>query len=71
MTEKIDENIIGFFASFNASETDQELVKDYLWSDSGLKNKLAHLKWKNYGQGGYFGSFCATHFGVIVPGISV
>ena len=48
---KIDENIIGFYASFNAGETDQELVKDYLWSDSGLKNKLAHLKWKNYGQG--------------------
>lgn len=51
MTEKIDEHIIGFFASFNAGETDKELVKDYLWSDSGLKNKLAYLKWKNYGQG--------------------
>ncbi|MGG5487116.1 hypothetical protein [Gaetbulibacter sp. PBL-D1] len=51
MHEKIDENIIGFFASFNAGETDQKIVKDYLWSDSGLKNKLAHLKWKNYGQG--------------------
>ncbi|MCB0373400.1 MAG: hypothetical protein KDD31_10350 [Muricauda sp.] len=51
MTEKIDENIIGFFFFFNAGETDQDLVKDYLWSDSGLKNKLAHLKWKNYGQG--------------------
>ena len=51
MHEKNDENIIGFFASFNAGETDQELVKDYLWSDSGLKNKLSHLKWKNYGEG--------------------
>lgn len=51
MTKKIDENIIGFYASFNAGETDQESVKSYLWSDSGLKNKLAHLKWKNYGQG--------------------
>jgi len=29
MHETIDENIIGFFASFNAGETDQELVKDY------------------------------------------
>ncbi len=51
MTEKIDDNIIGFFASFNFGETDEELVKSYLWSDTGLKNKLAHLKWKKYGNG--------------------
>jgi len=51
MTDKIDENIIGFYASFNAGETDQELIKNYLWSENGLKNKFVHLKWKNYGQG--------------------
>lgn len=50
MTEKIDENIIGFYASFNADETDEELVRSYLWSDNGLKSRLSHLKWKNYGQ---------------------
>lgn len=50
MAEKTDENIIRFYASFNAGETDQELIKSYLWNDNGLKNKLAHLKWKNYGQ---------------------
>ena len=51
MTERIDESIIRFYASFNDGETDQELVKSYLWSDIGLKSKLSHLKWKNYGQG--------------------
>ncbi|WP_299442854.1 hypothetical protein [uncultured Aquimarina sp.] len=50
MTEKINDNIIGFFASFNFGETNEELIKSYLWSDIGLKNKLAHLKWKNYGN---------------------
>ena len=50
MTKKIDDNIIGFFSSFNMEETDEELVKSYLWSDIGLTNKLAHLKWKNYGN---------------------
>ena len=47
----IDENIIGFFASFNSGETDKELIKTHLWGDNGLNSKLAHLKWKNYGQG--------------------
>ena len=51
MTDKIDGNIIGFYASFNADENVQELAKSYLWGDQGLKNKLAHLKWKNYGEG--------------------
>ena len=51
MTEKIDDNIIGFYASFNMDEADQELVKSYLWSDNGLKSKLSHLKSKDYGQG--------------------
>ena len=51
MTEKINDNVIRFFASFNAGETDQELVQSYIWSDSGLNNRLSHLKWKNYGKG--------------------
>ncbi len=51
MTEKIDDNIIGFYASFNMDETDQELVKSYLWGEIGLKSKLSHLKWRNYGEG--------------------
>ncbi|KAB1155942.1 hypothetical protein F7018_11575 [Tenacibaculum aiptasiae] len=49
--KKIDENIIGFFASFDIGDNDKELVKNYLWGDNGLKNKLAHLKWNNYGHG--------------------
>ncbi|NIK93630.1 hypothetical protein GZ212_15830 [Mangrovimonas sp. CR14] len=49
MTKTTDDNIIGFFASFNFGENDQKLVKSYLWGDNGLKNRLAHLKWKNYG----------------------
>ncbi|GAA4277302.1 hypothetical protein [Aquimarina mytili] len=50
MTGKIDKNIIGFFASFNTDETDDELVKSHLWNDNGLKNKLAHLNWEHYGD---------------------
>mgnify|MGYP000203353182 CR=1 FL=1 len=46
MTDKIDENIIGFYASFNAGETDQELIKNYLWSENGLKNKIEY-RYKN------------------------
>lgn len=51
MTKKIDDNIIGFYASFNMDEADQEIVKSYLWSDNGLKSKLSHLKWEDYGNG--------------------
>lgn len=50
MTENIDGSIIGFFASFSLVETNEELVKSYLWSNMGLKKKLSHLKWKNYGN---------------------
>ena len=50
MSETKSDNIIGFFASFNGEETEKELVKSILWSENGLKNKLAQLKWKKYGQ---------------------
>ena len=46
----IEDNLIGFYASFNADDHDKELVKSYLWADNGLKNKLKSLKWSNYGQ---------------------
>ncbi len=51
MSEKSGENLIGFYASFNAGETDQDLVKSYLWSENGFQYKLAHLNWKKYGTG--------------------
>lgn len=50
MTEDIQNNIIGFYASFNLNEPNKDFVKSYLWGSNGLKNKLAHLKWKNYGE---------------------
>lgn len=50
MTAIADDNIFGFYASFNSGETDQELVKKYLWVDSGLKEQLKSLKWQSYGQ---------------------
>jgi hypothetical protein len=43
-------NIFGFYASFQSGETDQELVKKYLWGDNGLKEQLKSLKSQSYGQ---------------------
>ncbi|MEO0037789.1 MAG: hypothetical protein RIQ59_1000 [Bacteroidota bacterium] len=50
MTAIADDNIFGFYASFQSGETDQELVKKYLWGDNGLKEQLKSLKWQTYGQ---------------------
>jgi len=50
MTAIADNNIIGFYASFHSGETDQELVKQYLWGTNGLKEQLKNLKWQKYGQ---------------------
>ena len=50
MTITVDDNIFGFYASFQSGETDQELVKKYLWGDNGLKEKLKGLKWQEFGQ---------------------
>jgi hypothetical protein len=50
MTAITDDNIIGFFASFNGPGQDQDQVKAYLWGDNGLKNRLKSLKWQNFGQ---------------------
>ena len=44
MTAIADDNIFGFYASFQSGETDQELVKKYLWGDNGLKEQLKSLK---------------------------
>ncbi len=49
MTEKIEDTILGFYASFNVGETDSELIRSYLWSENGLKNKLNFLKWQDFG----------------------
>jgi hypothetical protein len=49
MTEKIENNILGFYASFNFGETDSELIRSYLWSENGLKNKFKSLKWHDFG----------------------
>ena len=50
MTVIAEDNIYGFFASLYCDETEQELVTSFLWSGSGLKEKLKPLKWYNYGQ---------------------
>jgi hypothetical protein len=50
MTAIADDNIFGFYANFHSGETDQELVKQYLWGDLGLKEQLKTLKWQPYGQ---------------------
>lgn len=47
--ERTDNNIIGFFASFGYGETKQELVKEHLWGENGLKNRFSPLKWQDYG----------------------
>jgi len=44
-----DDNIIGFYASFNHNEPEQEKVKEYLWGKNGLKSKLISLKNTDYG----------------------
>jgi hypothetical protein len=43
------DNLIGFYASFNAGENQEEKVRSYLWGEKGLKEKLKSLKWKDYG----------------------
>lgn len=50
MTAIAGNNLFGFYASFQAGESNQELVKDYLWGNEGLKEKLKALKWQTYGQ---------------------
>jgi hypothetical protein len=50
MTKLSDNNIFGFYASFNSGDTDQELVKTYLWGANGLKDLFKSLKWQTYGE---------------------
>jgi hypothetical protein len=50
MTTIKDDNLFGFYASFNSDDDEQKQVKDLLWGDNGLKKKLESLKWYNYGQ---------------------
>lgn len=50
-------------------ETKETKIEYYDHSSSKWAVKKALLPY--YDGNGYFGSFCATHFGVIVPGISV
>lgn len=50
MTAISDNNIFGFYASFNSGDTDQELVRTYLWGVNGLQELLKSLKWQTYGQ---------------------
>ena len=50
MTAILDNNIFGFYASFNSGDSDQELVKIYLWGVKGLKELVKSLKWPAYGQ---------------------
>ena len=45
-----DGNLIGFYANLGLDRQDDELVRDYLWGDNGLDNKLSSLKWKDYGH---------------------
>jgi hypothetical protein len=50
MTASADNNIFGFYASFQAGEIEQKLVKQYLWGATGLKEKLKSLKWQEFGK---------------------
>jgi hypothetical protein len=50
MTAIVGDNMFGFYANFNFGEVHQELVKQYLWGDGGLKEQLKTLKWQTYGQ---------------------
>lgn len=50
MTAIVDDNIFGFYASFMSGETEEELVKQYLWGEQGLKEQLKSLKWQDFGQ---------------------
>ena len=52
MTENHNDNLIGFYASFNMDdkESNKEIVKSFLWGKNGLKEKLKTIKWNSYGQ---------------------
>ena len=46
----MDDSIIGFYASFNHGETEVKSIKNYLWSENGLKNTLKSLEWQEFGS---------------------
>ena len=50
MSEIQNDNLIGFYASFNGHGQAQDEIKDFLWGDNGLKSKLKSVKWNNYGK---------------------
>jgi hypothetical protein len=43
MTTQPDDNILGFYANLMVPDSDQEVIKNYLWGADGLRNKLIHL----------------------------
>ncbi len=47
--EKIENNIIGVYASFGFEEPNKEFVKELLWGENGIKNQFSSLKSQNYG----------------------
>ena len=51
MTIRTEDNIIGFYASFNSGENEQDQFMKYLWGENGLTDKLKSLKWKNLWTG--------------------
>ena len=50
MTTTNSDNLLGFYASFNGPGKDQDEIKNYLWGENGLKEKLLSLKWQDYGN---------------------
>ena len=50
MMEKTDNRLIGFSASYNSGEPQQEFINNYLWGQNGFNEKLSHLQYDNYGE---------------------
>lgn len=50
MSTTPENNLIGFYASFNTDESSQKNVMDYLWGENGLNSKLKTIKWLSYGE---------------------
>ena len=47
--EKIENNIIGVYASFGFEEPNKEFIKQILWGENGIKNQFISLKSEDYG----------------------
>ncbi|ARS35682.1 hypothetical protein CA264_09650 [Pontibacter actiniarum] len=50
VTTIADNKIFGFYVSLPSSESHEKLVKNFVWGENGLNERLKPLKWQVYGK---------------------